>query len=95
MDSLLKSDIFFFITGGMVLIAGFLIAIALFYIIRIIRDIKKISKTVQEETDNLAHDLQNAREKIYEEGVTARSIMKFFSKSKPKRPRKTTKTKKK
>lgn len=88
MDSLLKSDIFFFITGAMVLISGILVALVLFYLVRIIKDIKQISATVQKETQNIAQDVQDVRSAVKEEGIKA--VAAFFTGKK-----KTTRSKKK
>lgn len=88
MDSLLKSDIFFLITGAVVLIAGVLITIFLFYVIRITRDIKKISATAQKEAENIAQDIEGIRSTVKEEGM--KSIATFFKGSKT-----TTRSKKK
>ncbi|MEY4602364.1 MAG: hypothetical protein RL292_305, partial [Candidatus Parcubacteria bacterium] len=43
MDSLLKSDIFFFVTTVVVAGLGVLIATVLVYLVRILADVKKLS----------------------------------------------------
>ena len=64
MDSLLKSDIFFFITSLVVIVIGVGLVIIVFYVINILRDVKDVSKTVKEETKGMAEDLSLLRTRV-------------------------------
>lgn len=85
MESLLKSDIFFFITSIVVIAIGIGIVVAFFYIIRILRDVKDVSKTVKQGTEEMAQDLSLLRTKVKSEGslvgMTA-FFRKLFARSK-------------
>lgn len=64
MDSILKSDIFFFITGAVVIAIGIGAVIAFFYVINILRDVKEVSKTVKNETREIAQDISTMRTSV-------------------------------
>jgi len=64
MDSVLKSDIFFFITSVVVLAIGIGAVIAFFYLINILRDVKDVSKTVKKETREIADDISIMRTSV-------------------------------
>jgi len=98
METVFKADIFFFITGTVVLVAGILIAIILWYLVRIFKDLKKISTIVQEETENIASDVRATRtqlktdlkeihSQVKSEGKSILSIIGFLT-GKAKRKRK-------
>ena len=61
MDTLIKADIFFFLTSVVVVILAILVAVALFYIVRILRDIKILSTKVREEGDKIVDDVDELR----------------------------------
>lgn len=58
---LLKSDIFFFVTTIAVIVIGVLLLIALIYTIKILRDIKHVSRAVKEESDKIIEEVENVR----------------------------------
>src|SRR6185295_8910386 len=69
MSTLIHADIFFFVTTiAVVLIAGFFI-VAIIYIVSILNDIHYISGVVRKETDLLAEDLEEIRDKMKREGI--------------------------
>ncbi len=78
MDSLLKADIFFVITSASVVVVAVFLVIALVYVIRIVKDVKYVSKRVKAEADLIALDIDAARAKIKEEGYKAASIADYF-----------------
>ncbi len=53
MDSLLKSDIFFFITSVCVVVVSSLLAYALVYIVGILRDVKRLSTRIDKESERI------------------------------------------
>lgn len=80
MESIIKADIFFFITGIAIVIFIIGMIIAMFYIIRILNDMKRISKTILKESDKFANDIDSLRETIKSEGAKAKTIANFFLK---------------
>jgi hypothetical protein len=76
MDGLLKSDIFFFITSVVVVLLGIGVGVAVVYVIRILRDIKAVSKTIKEETDEVAQDISILRSRV-KEGRAIGGILSF------------------
>ncbi|MCX6712741.1 MAG: hypothetical protein NTY66_00855 [Candidatus Vogelbacteria bacterium] len=63
METLAKSDIFFFVTTVVVILIGIGAVIAFAYVINILRDVKDVSKTVKRETTEIAGDLDTMRSK--------------------------------
>lgn len=77
MDSLLKSDIFFFVTTIVVIGLGVLIAVALVYLVRILADVKKLSKKVREEGEHIVDDIEGLRENIKKNTIKLSDILSF------------------
>lgn len=75
MESVAKSDLFFFVTTIAVIVLTVIIVIALSYVIRIASDIKYIAKRAKQETDEIADDLKNARETLKSKGKTIATII--------------------
>jgi hypothetical protein len=59
--SLLKMDIFFFVTTVLVVVVGILLAVALFYLITTLRSIMRTVRRVEEAVTGVAHDVSVAR----------------------------------
>ena len=60
---MLQTNIFFFITAVSVLLLTIFIVVALYYIIRILHNMEKISKRAEEETEHVAqgvHELHSS-----------------------------------
>ena len=53
--------------------------IAMVYVIRILNDMKRISKTMLKESDKFANDIDSLREAVKSEGAKAKTIANFFS----------------
>lgn len=79
MNTLMKADIFFFITAIAVIILGILLAILVVYIIKISRDIKYISGKAKNEADLISQDLSDLRENVKEKGANLKYFFSFFS----------------
>lgn len=77
MDTLLKADIFFFITSIVVILAGVGLVIVLFYIIRILQNVKDISETIKEESAAVAADISHLRSEI-KAGKPIAGLFSFF-----------------
>ena len=77
MEELVKADIFFFITSIFVVIISVVLLAALYYLIRILRDVKEISKNVNNESQLIIKDIGNVRKGIKNKG---RQVASFISK---------------
>jgi predicted Holliday junction resolvase-like endonuclease len=84
MNSLLKSDIFFFITSVAVVLLTVLLCILVFYLIKVSKDIKYISQKAKSEADNVLNDISELREGVKQQGQNLKNILNFFSQSKAK-----------
>jgi len=77
MESVLKSDIFFFITSIVVIAIGVGAVIIISYVINILRDVKDVSKTVKQETKEIAEDISQMRTRV-KSGSAVVGIVTFF-----------------
>lgn len=77
MDAFLKSDIFFFITGIAVILVASACLIVLAYAIRILADIRAVSRRLADGSRLISEDLDAFRRVIREEGVRLRHIFDF------------------
>lgn len=87
--TIIKSDIFFLITTIAVIIISIGLAVALFYIIRVFKDLSILSKKTKEEGEKILEDVRIMREATENKGVSLITklypLFSFFnSKSKPK-----------
>ena len=78
MASLIHADMFFFITTIAVIIISLLFAIALFFIVLILRDLRHLSGLAVKGGDQLADDLDDLRDAAIGEGARIRSIFDLF-----------------
>lgn len=86
--SILKSDIFFFVTTVCVVLVSGVFLIALFYIVSVLRDIKYISNRVKEEGEAILSDAKELRETIKEKSGGIISLILSFLAMRAKRKRK-------
>lgn len=80
MDSLIQADIFFFVTTIVTIVVGILIAVAITYLVFVLRDLKHIAHTVRTGADILADDVSDLRDEIKREGVKMKSLVNFSKK---------------
>jgi len=78
METLIRADIFFFITSIFVALLTVGGVIALFFIIPILKDLRYLSKIARKEGDKLAGDIGELRDAVKEEGARVRSIADYF-----------------
>ncbi len=69
MESVLKADLFFVIAAAGVVVIGVMLAIALGYAIRILRDVKDVSREVKSETAHIAEDISSLRRRVRRKGA--------------------------
>lgn len=79
MNDFLKMDIFFVVTTFVVAFWGIIGIVALYYIIRILKNINRLSQIAVEEADELRDDIADIRSHIRDEGIRFKSVMDFFS----------------
>lgn len=79
METLAKSDIFFFITSVAVVLFTLIGLIVLFYVIRFARMAFLISKKIKAESDNISNDIAMIRAKVHEEGLGIRTMYRLFT----------------
>lgn len=80
MQEFIKADIFFFITAIAVVLITIGIGVALFYIVRILRNIRDVTERVDEGSKVLAEDLSELRGTIKREGFVWGHIFSFLKK---------------
>ncbi len=79
MDEFLKMDIFFFVATAAVVIVAAFVALALYRIVRILRNVEKISAIVEEEGELMRADIADLRSSVKREGFKLRSLGRFFT----------------
>ncbi len=80
MDSLAKSEVFFFVTTiavGLFTIVGVVIAV---YLVKILRNINAVSELASAQASKISGDIDLVRETIKEEGWRAIKRLNFFAK---------------
>ncbi|HYC82942.1 MAG TPA: hypothetical protein VEB60_00125 [Candidatus Paceibacterota bacterium] len=85
MDNLIQADIFFFVTTVAVALIALGLSVAIYYAVKILRDVKDISTTVKEESKHLARDIEDLRANA-RRGMTLAGLVGLF-KSASKRAR--------
>jgi hypothetical protein len=70
--SLLKMDIFFFITTVLLVVVGVLVAVLLAYLIRTVRSVLRIVERVEQEVSEIATDVCAARRYLTQKVVGAK-----------------------
>ncbi len=66
MNEVLQANIFFFITAVTVIILAIIFAVALVYVIRILKDLKEISAVLRSQTHLVSADVNELRRKFKE-----------------------------
>lgn len=99
METLVKADIFFFITSVSIVFITVVVLWGLFYVLRILRNVKNISDEAVMETKRVVEDIGELREDLKREGTGLIQKVSFFSRffnnvTKSKKVRKTQHAKK-
>jgi len=69
METILKSEIFFFITSISVIIITIILTVAGFYLIKIMKNLSKISDELKNATDNVESNIEEIGERVKESRV--------------------------
>ncbi len=64
MNTLIHADIFFFVTTIVFVVIGILIAIALAFLIYILKDMKEMSRIIRREGTEIAEDMDMVRQEL-------------------------------
>ena len=78
MNNFIHADVFFFITTMAVIAVALGFIIALFYLVRILRNIYKVSDKIKEESTEILDDIKNARHSLKKDGLKFRDMVNFF-----------------
>ncbi len=78
MEGVLKSDVFFFVTTIVVVIIALFVIVAMIYAIRIMSDVKYVSKKIKEESIEFLQDAREMRETIKEKGTSLSGIVSLL-----------------
>lgn len=76
MENIMKADIFFFVTTIIVVLVGLGLLVFLVYAIRIISDVKFVSRKIKEESVEFLQDAKEMREHLKQKGG---SLLGIFS----------------
>lgn len=85
MDSLLQADVFFFVTTVSVVLVTVLLAVAIFYIIRILKDFNDISRILKSGAQGAQENFSKLCDAVYESPVFTFIFGKSFRKSSSRR----------
>ncbi len=83
MESLIKADIFFFVTTIAIACVSTVLIVISVYIVKILREVFKIAEKAKMETDNIVSDIRDLRETIREEGSKLKSISDLLTRFVP------------
>src|SRR3989338_9962565 len=78
MQEIMKADIFFFITTIAVILLTVLVIVALYYVIRIVRNVRDITERMDEGSKALGEDLKELRTQVKSNGFTLRLFSALF-----------------
>lgn len=78
MTSILKSDIFFVISSVSTVVVSVAITITLYYLIKILRDIKFLSAKAREEGEKILEDVKAFREEAEDKGHRITNVLYSF-----------------
>lgn len=78
MENIIKADIFFFISSVAVIVFTICAIIVMFYAVRILKDMKNISRKMSQESDKFINDIDSLRESVKANGTKMMTITDFF-----------------
>ncbi len=79
METLVKADLFFFVTTIAVIIGSILIAVIFVYVIRILRNVTHVTERVVEESDRIIEDVEVLRSNVKKKGIILGGLFKLFT----------------
>ena len=95
MDTLIHADIFFFVTTIAVVVVTIALTVLVVYLVKVFRNVRKITDMVSEETILLRRDIGDLRNELRARGTRAAGALdwleRFFGAAKKSRSRKRSK----
>lgn len=79
MNTLIHADIFFFVSTIALIFISIGIAIALVYVIKILRNVSDVSDKVKDESTEILADIKELRGDIKKEGFRLHYVSNFFA----------------
>ena len=79
MSDFYQMHVFFFISSIGFIVLTILLGAALVYIVKILKDIKYISRKAKTEADIISGELSDLRQNVKEQGAKLKFISSFFS----------------
>lgn len=76
--SILKSDIFFVISSVSTIVVSVVLVVAIYYIVKILQDIKFLSSKAREEGERVLEDVKAFREEAEDKGVRITNVLYSF-----------------
>ncbi len=78
MDTLVHADIFFFVTTIAVIVVAVAFTVVLFYLAKVLSDLKDITEHIKEETALFRGDIGRLRNTVQREGFRLEQFISFF-----------------
>jgi hypothetical protein len=78
MDSFVKADVFFFITGLAVFFVTVGLLLIIFYVLRIIKELHKIVSLVRVNLEGFDRDISFFKENVIKKGVAVSSMLSWL-----------------
>jgi hypothetical protein len=78
MQEFLKMDIFFVVTTFAIILVSVGLVVALIYVIRILKDMKILSRKARDEGEKILDDVASFREDTKEKGASLSKLFSFF-----------------
>ncbi len=79
MNELLQADIFFFVSTILLSAISVVFIVALFYVVKVVKDVRSITRIVHRETERLATDVESLRESMKRSDWSPGGIFSFVS----------------
>ncbi len=77
-NTLVKADIFFFVTTIAVVLLTIILSIIMFYLISILRYVRHISQIAKDQAEEISDDIDDLRSDIKTKGASLASIFDFL-----------------
>lgn len=79
MTDILKQDVFFVLASALVVFTTLLVAVAGYYIFRIVKTVNYITQKAKKESDLLSEDISELRHTVKEKGVGFKQLVSFLT----------------
>ena len=80
MNTLIHADIFFFVTTIAVIVITIALTVLIVYLVKVFRNLRKITDAISEETVLLRKDIADLRSEVRARGSQAAGAMDWFGK---------------